>query len=150
MTTPTRRLAARVLLLDAQQRLLLFHGIDPQDDGAGSWWFTPGGGIDPGESGAEGAARELFEETGLRCSAAELGEPVFESEVEFAFAGVLYAQHQSFFLLRVDSHDVDTSGFEALEASAIVDHRWWTREELRSTSETVYPLGVADVLDRLS
>ena len=35
----------------------------------GSWWFTPGGGLDPGESHRDGAVRELFEETGLRCEA---------------------------------------------------------------------------------
>jgi 8-oxo-dGTP diphosphatase len=31
-------------------------------------WYTPGGGLEPGEEPAAGAARELLEETGLRPS----------------------------------------------------------------------------------
>ena len=44
------RQAARVVLLDDRDRVLLFRGFDPADPDRGSWWFTPGGGINPGES----------------------------------------------------------------------------------------------------
>ena len=47
------RNAARVLLIDPGGRLLLVHGGDPADPSAGSWWFTPGGGMEPGESAEE-------------------------------------------------------------------------------------------------
>lgn len=146
---PTERRAARVLLLDRAGRVLLFHGRDPADAGQGSWWFTPGGGLDPGESPAQGAARELAEETGLQVAAAELGEPVHGRVASFRFAGGRYRQTEDFFLLRVDAHDVDTSGFSALEVSAVLGHRWWTLEELRTTSEVVYPADLPDLLDRV-
>src|SRR5699024_7998792 len=42
------RTAARVLLFDEADRLLLVRGHDADDPGR-SWWFTIGGGIDPGE-----------------------------------------------------------------------------------------------------
>ena len=58
----TERPAARVLLLDAQDRVLLFR-FDAGDRPA--FWATPGGAIDPGESYADAAKRELREETGL-------------------------------------------------------------------------------------
>ena len=35
-----------------------------------------------------------------------------------------------------------------IEAGQIVGHRWWTVEELRRTDETVYPQGLADILER--
>jgi 8-oxo-dGTP pyrophosphatase MutT (NUDIX family) len=143
------RRAARVLLVDGADRLLLFRGGDPANPDAGTWWFTPGGGLDPGESLVEGAQRELFEETGLRCEAAELGEPVHDEHSVFEFAGMILSQHSTFFVLRVDGHDVDTSGFEELEASSIVEHRWWPREDLRRTKDVVYPAGLADLLDRI-
>jgi 8-oxo-dGTP pyrophosphatase MutT (NUDIX family) len=150
MTTPVDRRAARVLLVDAADRVLLFRGADPHDPDAGTWWFTPGGGLRPGEGVVDGAVRELFEETGLRCAAAELGEPVHVEQAVFTFASTTLAQHSTFFVLRVQGHEVDTSGFEELEASAILEHRWWSRDELRATTEVVYPGGLADLLERVA
>lgn len=60
------RQAARVVLLDDRDRVLLFRGFDPAHPDRGSWWFTPGGGINPSESLEEAAPRELAEETGIR------------------------------------------------------------------------------------
>jgi 8-oxo-dGTP pyrophosphatase MutT (NUDIX family) len=149
MTTPVVRLAARVLLVDATGRVLRFRGGDPAAPEAGTWWFTPGGGLEAGESWAEGAARELREETGLRVAPEALGAPVFEERADFAFAGLLIDQDQRFFLLRVDSHEVDTSGFGEIEVASIEEHRWWSLDELRATSDTLYPLDLVDVLTRL-
>ena len=144
------RRAARVLLVDARSRVLLFHGCDPADAAAGSWWFTPGGGLDPGESPAEGAARELAEETGLVVAAERLGPPVHARTASFRFAGGAYRQTEDYFLLRVDAHDVDTAGFSALEVSSVLGHHWWSVEELRGTDERVYPAELPDLLDRLA
>lgn len=145
----TDRRAARVLLVDADDRVLLFHGCDPADDGAGHWWLTPGGGLDPGESPAQAAARELAEETGLLVDPAELGAPVHERTALFRFAGSSYRQSEDFFLLRVVAHEVDVTGFTALEQTALLGHRWWPRAELRRTAERVYPVELPDVLDRV-
>jgi putative (di)nucleoside polyphosphate hydrolase len=38
----------------------------PDEEGAGQWWQMPQGGIDAGEDPRAAAARELFEETGVR------------------------------------------------------------------------------------
>jgi len=70
------RRAGRVLLVDRAGRALLLHGGDPARP-AERWWFTPGGGLSGDETAAEGAARELFEETGLRVDPADLGERFF-------------------------------------------------------------------------
>ena len=147
---PVDRRAARVLLLDAQERVLLFHGTDPGDPARGSWWFTPGGGLDEGETPAQGAARELAEETGLRLPPEALGGPVHERVAEFVFDGQAYRQTEDFFLARCGVHDVDTGGFTALEVASVLDHRWWTPSALRSTPDVVYPLDLVAVLARVA
>jgi 8-oxo-dGTP pyrophosphatase MutT (NUDIX family) len=138
VTEAISRRAGRVLLLDATGRVLLFHGRDPGRAGH-EYWFTPGGGLDPGETTAQAAARELFEEAGLAVDAAELGEPVWREVTEFPFDGRWFRQAQDFFLLRVDSWEVDTSGFDEIELGSIDGYRWWDVAELEGTGERYYP-----------
>ncbi|MET8200468.1 NUDIX domain-containing protein [Micromonospora taraxaci] len=134
----TPRRAARVLLVDAAGRVLLFEGFDPARPGH-RYWFTPGGGLDPAETPAVGAARELAEETGLRLDPTALGEAVFSDTTEFTFDGNWYRQEQDFFLLRVQSWQVDTTGFNDIEQRSIADHRWWLPDELVASGERFYP-----------
>jgi 8-oxo-dGTP pyrophosphatase MutT (NUDIX family) len=136
------RRAARVLLVDRDERLLLLRGGDPAQPGL-RYWFTPGGGLDPGESPAQGAARELFEETGLRVDPADLGEPVWHQVTEFSYDNQRYRQDQEFFLLRVPRWEVDTAGFAA---DAIDDFRWWTADEMLGSTESIYPEDLAGLL----
>jgi 8-oxo-dGTP pyrophosphatase MutT (NUDIX family) len=65
------RLFAGVFVVDRRGWLLLqerdeFPAIDPEK------WGLPGGHLEPGEDPAQGAARELAEETGVRIDPAEL------------------------------------------------------------------------------
>lgn len=149
MTEPlTARTAARILLVDAAGRLLLFSGRDPGRP-AHRYWFTPGGGLRPDETTAAGAARELLEETGLAVSPPELGEPVWHEITEFPFDGVWYRQEQDFFLYRVPSWQVDTRGFDDIERATVDGHRWWTVQELAATSERYYPVDLVGLLRRV-
>jgi 8-oxo-dGTP pyrophosphatase MutT (NUDIX family) len=142
------RRAARVLLVDDAERVLLFHGVDPARP-EHRYWFTPGGGLATGELAAVGAARELAEETGLVRNPTQLGEPVFQETTEFPFDGVWYRQDQEFFLLRVRTWVVDTAGFDQVERDSITDHRWWSIGELERTKERYYPEGLPAMLRRV-
>jgi 8-oxo-dGTP pyrophosphatase MutT (NUDIX family) len=142
------RRAARVLLVDGADRVLLFRGFDPTtpDD---RYWFTVGGGIDPGETAAEAGVRELREETGLVLSPAELGEPVWHDVDEFPIEDTWYHQEQEFFLARVPRWEVDNSGWDAVERRTMDIHRWWSIPELAATTERFYPEELPDLLRRL-
>ncbi|MGC4152712.1 MAG: NUDIX domain-containing protein [Propionicimonas sp.] len=60
--------AASAIIVDDQRRVLLVkRGHEPQK----GRWSVPGGSCEPGETFAEAAAREAFEETGLRVAIGE-------------------------------------------------------------------------------
>jgi len=143
------RRAARVLLVNGAGRTLLLHGGDPARPGQ-RWWFTPGGGLDDGETLAEGAARELYEETGLRVDPAELGDPVWHETTEFSYRAQAYRQEQDFFLLRVAEWRVDTAGMDEDEQQTITEHRWWSAAEIEASDEQIFPRELAGLLRRFA
>jgi len=147
--TAIDRRAARVLLVDGAGRTLLLHGGDPARPGQ-RWWFTPGGGLDDGETLAEGAARELYEETGLRVDPAELGDPVWHEITEFSYRARSYRQEQDFFLLRVAEWRVDTAGMDEDEQQTITEHRWWSAAEIEASDEQIFPRELAGLLRRFA
>lgn len=142
-----QRHAARILLVDEAGKVLLFRAGDPAQPEAGSWWFTPGGGVRDEESAATAARRELREETGLQVE--QMGEVVLRRHFDHQFAGVQISQDEDYFLVRCASFTLDESEWTEEERQLLEEHRWWTRSELHQTRDTVYPEGLAAVLDRL-
>src|SRR5690348_17675969 len=92
------RRAGRVIVLDPEDRVLLFR----YDDGPpnGRHWCTPGGGLNDGEDYASGARRELSEETGW--FDVPVGAEVHERTLTMDYAGEIVRQHERFVLARVD------------------------------------------------
>jgi 8-oxo-dGTP pyrophosphatase MutT (NUDIX family) len=146
--TPVFRPTARLLVVDADERVLLFSSTDAA---GGTWWFTPGGGVHRGETVTQAAVRELAEETGYACPEAELGSVIATSTALWkgAHDGTLFLGTHSFFFLRVAQPVIDTDGQEEFERTFITGHRWWTLDELRKTTDDVRPPTLADLLGRL-
>jgi 8-oxo-dGTP pyrophosphatase MutT (NUDIX family) len=142
------RQAARVLLI-CNGQILLFEGCDPADRERGTWWFTPGGGLDPDESHIDAARRELREESGIEIM--DLRGPVWERTIEFPFDGQHYRQHELFFIAHIDAKPtvVDTHWSE-LERRAVLGHRWWSFDELRNADAVIHPDALRRDLRELS
>lgn len=158
---PRPRRAGRVVLLDPAGRILLFEGVDPARPRE-PYWFTPGGGLEPGEDARSAAARELAEQTGMALSCDELEGPIWRLHSVFVFDGDSVVADEEFFVAAGPHHGgelaagehggeqtVDTSGFTDLERATVLRHRWWTADELRSTDDVVHPRRLADLLESL-
>ena len=150
MKTPPRpvvRNAARVLLLDPSGRVLLILGGDPAAPAAGSWWITPGGGLEPGEDARTAAIREVAEETGHQLQ--EVTGPVLRRSSVFPFDGRLIEQREVYFVAHVPAFEPTRSGWTELEQRALHRAAWWTVARLRATTEVVHPEGLADLVEQV-
>ena len=121
------------MVLDSMDRVLLIEARDPADPAKGQWWEIPGGGIEPGESSARAAARELFEETGIR--SAEVGPSVWQHRARYTFAGFRFDQLEHIHVARLagdpdDAPAYQPGGLEAMEALAFSGLRWWELDQL--------------------
>lgn len=141
--TRINREAGRVLLFNRQGQLLLVLGQDPARPEVGTWWFTPGGGLDEAESHREGARRELFEETGITAQLSD--EPAFERTIEFPFDGGLYRQHEFFYAAVSETSEIKPQHLTELELRAVLGTRWWDISDLASTHDVVHPPLLQDV-----
>jgi len=142
------RRGARVVLLDAEDRVLLLRAHDV-DDPAHQWWFTVGGGVDGSEDDRDAALREAVEEVGIDLRRADLVGPVLTRAAVFTFARVACRQDETFFLARVERHDdpgADRSAWTAIEHETVDEVRWFTVEELAAVRIAVYPEGLAGLV----
>ena len=121
------RPGVRVVVLDPDDRVLLFR-VSDTDGGPATWWEAPGGGRHAGEPPAVAAARELAEEVGTH-----VGAPVALGEShthQTRLRGAWLTKVEDLFAVRVTDTAVDPTGWTAAEHRDIVTHRWWTRDEL--------------------
>jgi 8-oxo-dGTP pyrophosphatase MutT (NUDIX family) len=125
---------------------LLQQGFDPGKQNAEPWWITPGGGLHDGESIEDGAVREVFEETGLRLSATQLGPVIATRVAHFEFEQRRFRQSESFFAVDVEPFTPQHHGWDEVEQRALLDHRWWSIDQLRTTDETFYPRALPDLV----
>jgi 8-oxo-dGTP pyrophosphatase MutT (NUDIX family) len=134
------RPTSRVLLFDADDRLLLFltrwHRLVDRTPR----WMAPGGGIEPGETEEDAARRELLEETGLAVE--RLAGPVGRTEIAVprvnGDVGIVPA---TYFAHRTTSFEPSNAGWTVEEHDDVLAFRWWMLEELESGTEPVQPDG---------
>lgn len=127
------------MVMDADHRVLLL-----RYDENGGFWATPGGSLKEGETHAVVTFRVLREELGVDEMAVELGPQLAERSQDHFVGGREVRQVERYFLARLQDADVHPS--RATQPDNIREYRWWIPAELHPTRETVYPVGLADLV----
>jgi 8-oxo-dGTP pyrophosphatase MutT (NUDIX family) len=127
--------AARVLLLDAADRVLLLRWIDPA---RGLVWVTPGGRIDAGESPEQAARRELHEEVGI--AGVELGRILARLRVTTP----IRIREETIFLARWTGEPV----LGHLPDPGTEGWHWFSLAEIEGSNERFHPWNVGELLRR--
>ncbi len=119
----------RVIVLDSDNRILMVKHDHPER----TVWMVPGGGIEEGESSAQAAAREVFEETGLEV---EITGLIWHVE-EVSERGQRFV---NFFRAKVTGGELGLGSDPELEENeqVLTDIRFMTREEVAEL-ENLYP-----------
>ena len=140
-----------MVLLDADDRVLL---IRSEFDGR-SLWFTPGGGLEPGEVPEAGARRELREETGLDADDVRWDGPCWLRDWTWHWEArdEWVASHEHFFLAHLDARGgpLPNGNHAHTDEEVLLLHewRWWSLDELREAGVPTSPACLLDVLPAL-
>ncbi|WP_168801605.1 NUDIX hydrolase [Glycomyces buryatensis] len=143
------RRCARVLVADEDDRVLFNFSsgaVSPESQ----FFDTIGGGIDADETPPEAAARELFEETGLRVEPADLGPVVAHTAGEW-WAGptTRIYQDDTYFFLRTPHFTPTFDYMEEGERRSITSAEWLTVSQLDTIDHAVFPVPIATLVKQL-
>lgn len=137
----TVRLAARALLVDEDQRLLLFRGREVGGSRA-LVWYVPGGAVEPGETIEQAAVRELWEETGVDVA---IG-PCVWTRRRLRSDGT--DSQSRFFFSHVRRFDFDVAAVPV--PGEVEEYRWWSLDEIVAAGPELFiPRRLAELLGPL-
>lgn len=148
----TIRHIARALVFDPEDRLLLIEydavRPAPSNPEARSFWFMPGGGLEPGETHEQACRRELGEEIGV--DDAEIGPQVALCDGPFHLFNKSRDARERYFVVRLPDDRIDTRLLAETEDNPVIGTRWWRLDELANTDARIEPVGLAELARRIA
>jgi 8-oxo-dGTP pyrophosphatase MutT (NUDIX family) len=141
--------SARALLIDPHDRVLMMklagrRIVDPAARLRPTFWVTPGGSLEAGESFEDGLRRELREETGIEIG--DVGRHVWISDKELDIAGERVLTRAHVYALRVPAFEPVVCTMTPEEADSFRGFKWWSLDEIAASRESFIPRDLADLL----
>lgn len=144
-----RRRAARMVVTDPLGRILLFRFDHWKGALAGTgYWATPGGGLEPGETFAQAAIRELEEETGILV--AEVGPLIAKRELVMQLDdGEHVLEEERYFHVAAPDDRLSLNGWSDAERDCLSGYRWWNPGDLGTTSDRISPENLLQIMRKI-
>jgi 8-oxo-dGTP diphosphatase len=124
------------MLFDEAGAILLIRFVVPREDGEFVFWALPGGEIEPGETEADAAVRELKEELGI---AVTVEGPVYRDANMFLHQGEMQDNLDFLFRARCGRAEPRLTGLTMEEIGIMKEMRWWTADEVEDSEERIFP-----------
>jgi len=131
------------MIVDGADSILLCRYSETIDDLVVCYWVPPGGALEAGEDHRTAALRETREETGL---VVQLGYQFCERRFILHMQDGPVDQIERYFLARLSSVQPEVASSTGED---IQELRWWSFDDLRSTTERIYPEGLVEQLPSL-
>ncbi len=134
----TPRHSVRAILLTPQDEVLMMRlSLEGK-----SFWVTPGGGIEPGETLHQALLRELREEVGL--TSPEIGPQLWRRQHTLTLFRRRWCQSEDYFLVETERFVPEMT--DPIEARMVREFRWWHLDELAASDEVITPLPLAQIV----
>jgi 8-oxo-dGTP diphosphatase len=142
-----QRPSSRLLVIDPLQRVLLFRFTHTNGAlGGQTYWATPGGGVEAEETFEDAAIRELWEETGIVID--DPGPQIAQRKFELQLPGGEFVHaDERYFRIQVSDNVLSTDAWTANEIECMTDYKWWSLQELATSSEIVWPENLISLLN---
>ncbi len=140
------RRTARIYVFDPAGRVLLIYFAVTRSDGLFTFWLTPGGEIEPGESPAQAAARELREELALTVP---VEGPVYLDQNQFEHEGEMRDNTDYFFRARCEPEAPRLTGLTPAEIAVMREARWWSVGEIARAQAAGVRFFPVDIVERV-
>lgn len=129
------RVAVRAVVLSPEREALL---LCRRDVAHKRCWFTPGGGVDAGESHEQCLRRELREELGLD----GFGLGPLLGRHDFISLTAFVPTHNQHYIYLVHAERIQPVMRDCGEKQGLEELRWVPLAELLSPHEPIYPIGL--------
>lgn len=142
------RKSARAIVQDQAGRVLLLRFSFPWmkdnvDEQRNSFWVTPGGGLNNGETFEAALRRELVEELGIQVS--ENLRCIWVRDVTFTDDEGPFVSHERYFHLQL-AVDPCVERMSDIEKQTYEGFRWWSVGEMMADRDSLRPIELPELV----